>query len=147
MLNDGSYTLVDDEDYEFLSQFQWYKGQRGYAIARVTMHRLVRKTPKDKLTDHINGNKLDNRKSNLRICSAAQNLTNRPPDKTNISGFKGVSWSKKRNTWETTIKVKGRKSWIGYFSNPRHAAMAYDIWAKELHGEFAWLNFPLESDW
>lgn len=88
--------------------------------------------------DHINGNTLDNRKSNLRICNAAQNGWNRGPAKTNTSGYKGVSFCKRSNKWLATIRRFGRRRHLGYFSSVEMAHEAYTAFARKHDGEFFW---------
>jgi len=109
------------------------------------MHRLVVDTPKGMSTDHINGDGLDNRKQNLRICTHAENQRNRGPQKNNKSGFKGVYWQKNRKTWYARIQHNKKLLYLGCFKDKKEAAKAYDRKAIELHGEFAWLNFPIED--
>ena len=107
-LTQGKVALVDDEDYEYLNQWKWYanewKGGKLYAVRNVrknkqyigyeSMHRLLSSNKDKKLvTDHINGNTLDNRKSNLRICTISENTKNRQIQKNNKSGFKGVRYN------------------------------------------------------
>ena len=139
----GKFALVDD-DFEWLNKFKWCsESSVGYARNRKLgkMHRLIMGNPLGKFIDHINHNTLDNRKSNLRICTNRQNHQNTLIHKTNKVGYKGVSWHKSK--WETRIRFNDKKLYIGEFNNKLHAAMAYDIWAKELYGEYASLNFPL----
>ena len=94
--------------------------------------------------DHINGNPLDNRKSNLRICTNAENQRNRGVNKNNTSGYKGVCWAKQNKKWKARIKHNGKLIHLGYYKDKEEAARAYDKKAKELHGEYAYLNFPDE---
>jgi hypothetical protein len=93
------------------------------------------------VTDHINHNKLDNRKSNLRVCTDLQNARNSTYRPNNTSGFKGVSLRKKYGTWSADIKINYFHKFLGYFSSPEEAAHAYDNAAKEIYGEFAKTNF------
>lgn len=149
-LQNGNTTIVDDEDYDWLSQWDWFECSKGY-IRRsykqdgknvtIRMHRLLTNAPLDKQVDHINGDKRDNRKLNLRLCNNAENVCNQP--KRNIassaSKYKGVS--RIRKLWMSRITKDSKVIHLGNFRNELHAAMAYDIWAKDLHGEFANLNF------
>jgi hypothetical protein len=144
-LTQGKFTLVDDEDFEKLNKFKWYFHD-GYAIRQVKgkivrMHREIANTPIDMLTDHINGDKLDNRKVNLRPCTTAQNVQNRSNQSNNSSGFKGVSWSKKNNKWSAMININKKRTHLGYFKTAEEAAKVYDLAAIENYGEFANLNF------
>jgi len=94
--------------------------------------------------DHINGNPLDNRKSNLRICTHAENSNNTGPRKNNTSGYKGVYWAKRNKRWLAQITHNGKQVYIGHYKDKEEAARAYDAKAKEFQGEFAYLNFPDE---
>jgi len=140
--------LIDDEDYELVSQYKWHVSRRGkhklYASTgikagskktKVDMHRLIINAPKGQQVDHKNGNGLDNRKENLRVCTRSQNQRNRVANRTRgTSKYKGVSFDKKSNSWRAKIS-------IGSFPSEEEAARAYDEVAGELFGEFAKLNF------
>lgn len=150
-LTRGKEALVDDEDYEYLSQWNWHCLSNGYAARRdlgarkderkyIRMHRLINKTPEGLFTDHINGNKLDNRKSNLRNCTYTENNVSKPPTILNKSGYKGVSFSKVMNKWHAQIAKSGQHWELGYYDDPREAAKAYNKKVIELYGEFAWTN-------
>ena len=91
--------------------------------------------------DHINQNKLDNRKSNLRLCSHSQNGINKYKQSNNSSGFKGVCFNKRRQKFMAFINKDKKRTYIGYFETAEEAGKAYDKKAKELFGEFACLNF------
>lgn len=108
----------------------------------MSMHRFIMDAPKGQQVDHINGNKLDNRKSNLRICSHSENLRNQRKPKDNKSGFKGVSWHKGAKRWCAEIRSNGKRHHLGYFDTAEDAAKAYDIAATLIHGDYARLNFP-----
>lgn len=108
----------------------------------IKAHRLAwllhtRVDPGDLDIDHINGIKSDNRAENLRVASRRQNLWNKGKDRTNTSGYKGVSYQKYRNKWRASIRRYGRLVHLGYFDDPELAHMAYCKAAAELHGEFA----------
>jgi hypothetical protein len=145
VLKNGGITLVDDEDFEALSQFAWLRTNHGYVIRYVgkttivRMHRAVMDLALDdrRCVDHINGNKLDNRKCNLRICTRAENNRNRGLNRNNTSGFRGVIWLKTDKRWEARIKSNGKTLYLGRFDTAEFAAEAYKIAAKELYGEFA----------
>lgn len=138
--------MVSDEDLNMLSQFKWYLDSKGYAymtkrfgmgIRKTTrMHRLIMNAPKGMSVDHINGNTLDNRRENLRICSHTENLKNLKKPKNNKSGIKGVSWYPKSNKWRAVITSNGKFYHLGLFADKMKAKEAYDTKAKELYGEF-----------
>jgi hypothetical protein len=90
--------------------------------------------------DHINGNKSDNRVSNLREASRSQNQHNQPMYKNNSTGYKGVSFCKTTGKWKATIGKSTNRFYLGVFNSPQEAAHAYNKAAIELHGEFAVLN-------
>jgi hypothetical protein len=128
--------------------YDWYYPPNGNRYRRrttLTLHNLLMNTPKGMVTDHINGDPLDNRKENLRICTAAENQRNRGANKNNTSGFKGVSWSKRDKIWRAGIGHDGKDIKLGCFEDKEEAARAYDRKAIELHGEFAYTNFPIED--
>lgn len=135
--------IIDPEDFSKL-QFNWYINNMGYATndtkPRKQLHRLVMNEPKDMSVDHINGNKLDNRKSNLRVCTHQQNLCNQKLNTRNKSGFKGVSWNKIRNKWETSIMYNQKHIFGGYFDKKELAAIKYNDLAVSLFGVFANIN-------
>lgn len=142
-------TIVDDDDFERLSQWLWYCAGEGYAVRNQTiegkntlilMHRDIMNAPEGVQVDHINGNKLDNRKENLRLCTIAENSRNRSTQKNNNSGYKGVVWHKPNKKWLTQIRFNGKRIHIGYFTDIHEAAKAYNEKAKELFGEFASIN-------
>lgn len=148
--NKGEEIVVDFDDYDELNQYTWYLNVNGYAAGHVmsssgkkkkmVMHRKIIQAAKGVQTDHKNGNKLDNRKSNLRSCTHSENQMNRPKTKTNKSGYKGVFKREKDKNWVAMIKVKGKQMYLGSFSCPEDAAAAYDAGALKYHGEFAWTN-------
>lgn len=105
------------------------------------MHREIMQTPMELQTDHINGNKLDNRKENLRICTCSENQHNKKIYKNNLSGYKGVYFDKANNCWRALIRINGKKIYLGTFYASKDAAKAYDIAAKKYFGEFAVFNF------
>jgi len=153
-LTKGRYTLIDEDSYELISNYKW-RFSKGYAISDsprikgvkhdIKLHRLIINAPKNKDVDHINGDTLDNRKCNLRLCTPSQNGANMKKTLLKCSSeFKGVCWNKRKNFWQAYINKDYKRYALGYFENERHAAMARDIWAKELFGDFAKLNFTYD---
>lgn len=153
-LTRGKFALVDDEDYDWLNQWKWCAWPRrktwyavrtvhgvGRATRRVYMHCAILNVPKGTLTDHSNGNGLDNRRSNIRTCDAKQNSRNRRLANNNKSGFKGVSWKAAKRKWVATITVDGNCYYLGSFTCVLKAAKIYDAAAKVKFGDFAYLNF------
>lgn len=149
-LTQGYVALVDDEDYERLSQFSWHVNKNGntnYAN-RTTSRKFGRQRQigmhmevmNGKGIDHIDGNGLNNQKSNLRFCTSQQNQMNQKKIKNTSSIYKGVCWNKRINKWHCQIKINGKMQYLGSHINEVDAAMAYDNRAKELFGEFARLN-------
>lgn len=126
------YTLVDDEDYKQYSSLKWvFDG--GYCIGsmnnkKVLLHRLIMNCPPDMFVDHLNNNRLDNRKENPRICTHAENVRNVGLRRNNTSGYIGVVYKKERKTkhWRARAKYKGKTLHIGYYETPELAADAYD---------------------
>ncbi len=149
-LTNQIFTIVDDEDFEYLNQWKWYllKSKTNYYAIRtsrpenklIQLHRVVIQAKKGEIVDHVNRNKLDNRKSNLRICTISQNNQNRKINKLNKSGFNGVSWNSNNKKWVAQIAYNNKKVHIGFFNDPIQAAKAFNEAALKYHGEFANLN-------
>jgi hypothetical protein len=145
-LTQNLFALVDAEDYERLKDYKWHvnrSGPRGtiYAGRRernrlILMHRQIMNPPKGKVVDHINGNGLDNRRCNLRICDQRQNAHNNRGHADRKSRFLGVN-----PTGDKWFGKVGRE-YLGVFDDEVEAAKARDRKAQELYGEHAWLNFP-----
>lgn len=151
-LTQGKFTIVDDEDFEELNKHKWhYAG--GYARRNkrlengkrkiVFMHRELMETPEGFETDHINGDRLDNRRSNLRIVTKEENQRNTKARK-GVSRFKGVSYYKtkrhKTGYWIARIQVDGKVKKLGYFKSEIEAAKAYNRAALKHYGEYARIN-------
>jgi AP2 domain/HNH endonuclease len=92
--------------------------------------------------DHINGNGLDNRRTNLRPATSAENARNRRSQRGSSSPYKGVSWIRSRRNWRANLRVGDRLIHLGSYTDPADAARAYDAAALKYFGEFARLNFP-----
>jgi len=153
-LTRGLVALVDDEDFEQVSQFKWYphvlphttyatrfvKDETGRVKTSQSMHRFLMDASKGVEVDHKNGNGLDNQRGNLRFASKSQNVRNRRCNrKGNKSGFKGV-YVEPYNRFRAVIKWEGKNVCIGLFGNAEEAAAAYDQRANDLYGEFAKTN-------
>ena len=153
----GYSTLVDDEDFERFGMLRWSVREAAtqsvcypYAVIHIRnprrgfiyLHRSITGCPDGLVVDHINGDTLDNRRSNLRICTRGENARNQQLSCSNTSGFKGVTRSGPK--WHAQISAGPgkRRVHIGNFKTPVEAAMAYDAAARKYHGEFARLNFP-----
>ena len=148
-LNKNFIAKLDDDDFIKYAHLRWFISDQGYVkhstyrdgkFSQVRLHRLILNAPKDIFVDHINGDKLDNRKSNLRLCSNAENMRNRNAPVNNTSGYKGVSWMKTKMKWRARIKVFYKEIWLGLFNSKEDAAKAYNIAAQKKFGRFANLN-------
>jgi len=145
----NTFVKVDDEDFEPLNQWKWTITEKGYARRRVPdgrrrnllMHRSILNAASGVLVDHINGDKLDNQRANLRLCTLTENCRNRKPNLDGTSKYRGVGWSKNENKFRARIKIGGgQRVALGYFKSETEAAMAYNEAALKYHGEFARLN-------
>ena len=138
--------LIDEEDKFILENHGWCIDSHGYAVAtikykKVYLHRIIMQVNNRKIyVDHINGNKLDNRKCNLRLCNHRDNLNNRPGNKNNTSGLKGLWYSKPNKKWVARITVHGKCINLGSYVDKLDAAKAYNTAAIKYFGEFAFLN-------
>lgn len=157
-LTQGKVALVDDEDYERVSQFKWHAkrvpdsdlfyaarnvanpyGRRGYQ----RLHSFILDATPAQEIDHWDGDGLNNTRANLRFATTAQNQANRRRSRNNTTGFKGVSWC--RGRYRARIKINSRYTSLGVYDSGPEAARAYDQAALIHHGEFARLNFPEEG--
>lgn len=149
-----TYILFDRKDFKIIDRYVWHLHSAGYAATNdkyyyrstkkrrmIYMHRLIMDAPKDKCVDHINGNRLDNRKCNLRLCAKSENLDNSRKYGKTTSAYMGVYWDKNRLKWHANISIKNRHIHIGSFDKEIDAAKARDVYAKRFRGEFANLNF------
>lgn len=157
-LTRGYVALVDDEDYERISGHKWCSNihprkdgtNRVYAVRdastegrihRVYLHRAILEYNDRNDIDHIDGNPLNNVRSNLRVCSRAENARNARVRTGGTSRFKGVRWHSQNKNWQARITVNGKDRHIGIFGSEVDAAVAYDVAAKVFFGCFAKLNF------
>jgi hypothetical protein len=143
ILTKGYSTEVDKLDYELYGSQNWHYSH-GYAVQRtrsgtVYLHKLVIGDGSDEV-DHINGDKLDNRKINLRFATHSQNNMNKPIQSNNTTGAKGVHRLKSTGMYQSYIKLNGKRIHIGTYVTRRMAANAYNKKARELFGAFAVLN-------
>lgn len=165
LLTQGQEALVDEDDFVRLSTFKWFyypgspRSLTGYAMRNrrsyeeggrgvIYMHRFILDAPQGSVVDHINGNGLDNRRTNLRLATHRQNCRNRRgAERTSTSSYLGVSWHKKGKKWVAFIcerkDGRGVSTYLGLFSNEEDAARAYDAAARIRFGRFASLNFPV----
>lgn len=142
MCSRGSLIKVSNCDYDKVKDIIW-TSSRGYLhnSAYGSLHRFILDAPKDMVVDHISRDISDNRRENLRICNHRENLLNSKSER-GISSYKGVQFNKRHNKWTASITFMGKTFRIGTFTDEIEAAKAYDKKAKELFGEFAYLNFP-----
>ena len=150
-------TIIISREDRDLVDLKWAMNGSGYASSTVSrqgsklMHRLIlsrklgRPMVKGEFVDHINRNKLDNRRQNLRLATPAQNRYNVGIQKNNKSGFKGVTWTKAGKCFEAKISIKDIRQHIGYFNTAEEAAHAYDRAALYYYGEFASPNYPVSD--
>lgn len=145
-LTQGKVALVDEEDYEMVSQFKWYAhlahniwyARRSVHTPRqfaIRLHRFILDAPSDMQVDHINGDGLDNRRANLRLCTETENNRN-ARKKPGSSRFKGVHWHKASCKWCAAIQVNLRRLHLGLFDSEEAAHRAYCEASAKYHGKF-----------
>jgi hypothetical protein len=156
-LTQGKIAVIDDADWELVAPFKWYaqKAPNGRWYARTSawnpetrttsklpMHRLLLGvTGYETKVDHRDGDGLNNRRSNIRACTNAENIRNRPKDSVPTSSrYKGVTWSKPNQRWFASICFEGQQIHLGSFRVEEDAARAYNEAATRLFGDFARLN-------
>lgn len=153
-LTQNQFAMVDDSEVEAINAYKWFcariKGRyvavrksHGPTRRNIYMHRVIMNAPRKMEVDHIDGNGLNNQKSNLRLCVTLQNVKNRKIPITNKSGFKGVHWDVESKKWKAQISCNGKQKSIGRFHDKIDAAEAYDACAISMHGEFAKTNAML----
>ncbi len=148
-IKNGAEAKVDEADFERVNARRWYAVKRSHLTyaescspTQIMLHRFIlNDAPVGAVIDHINGDQMDNRRSNLRVCTQGQNARNCRGSKNNRSGFKGVSWKTDIGKWRARIMIDRREISLGAFESPDAAARAYDVAAAEYFGEFARFNF------
>lgn len=149
-LTQGKFAVVDDEDYEYISMFKWHLSYSGYVASSVynpetkrskhlLMHRFLTPCPKGKQVDHIDGDRLNNCRDNLRICTLAENRSNSGRYTTNTSGHRGIQWRSDKKKWRARIFHDKKEYFLGYFADKDKAVEVWRRVAKLLYGEF--VNF------
>lgn len=153
-LTRGMVAIVDVEDFPLVSAYKWraspdcrtfyaHRGQRTNGRYKlIQMHRMILQPPSGIDVDHINGDGLDNRRSNLRLATGSDNNANRIRLLTNTSGRRGVTWHRQAKRWQAGITRYRKRIHLGLFTDLDAAARAYDTAARALFGEFARPNFP-----
>lgn len=146
--NSGHFAIVDDEDFEMLSKHRWCLSAGRYfhtynpkTKKNILMHRVIMGDDNSMKVDHINHNTTDNRKSNLRLCTGAQNSRNKlKTSNPKTSKYNGVHFDKSRNKWKVDISLNNKYFLCKRFNTEKEADIFYNAKAKEIYGEFAHLN-------
>lgn len=145
--NTNKQFLVDKEDYDLIYKYCWMENDQGYIMAytekrksAIRLHRFLLQPKENEIIDHINGDRADNRKNNLRISNKQLNGINRDRNSTNISGFKGVSFDKRYNKYFARIMVDGKSIFIGYYGTAEEASKARIEKENELFGDYSYYN-------
>ena len=141
ILKGGKSALIDDLDVDSILPFRWVYRQGGYASTRINgravhLHRFILNAPEDKEVDHKNGNGLDNRRLNLRLCSHAENMQNRKTHKNNTSGHKGIWLDRRCGKWVATIQCDGERKRLGSSFDKKELIVLRQKAEKELYKDF-----------
>lgn len=154
VLTCGAEVLVDDADIPLVGQYKWHLSHNGYVVRRVRidgrkpiiyLHRAIMSADWAGDIDHINGDRLDNRRQNLRYATRSENNMNARARKGTASRHKGVTWHKQDRLWWAYIKHEGKQRSLGMHKTEADAARAYNAAAKRLFGDFARLNHIEEN--
>ncbi|MDE2103807.1 MAG: hypothetical protein KGL39_41600 [Patescibacteria group bacterium] len=157
-LSQGKVAVVDDEDYERVLKYKWHVRKSVYSSGTVCWYAAtnIRSDKFGKRTilllhrfiagvgcsiDHADADGLNNTRKNLRPCNQSQNVANGRKRTNSTSGYKGVSWERRRKHWRAYIVLNNKQKYLGQFATPEEAARAYDAAATELFGIYARLNF------
>jgi len=146
LLTNNMFAFIDKEDFEKIALYKWTftKANKHYGRVKsntgLFLHRLIMNAPQNLEVDHINGDTLDNRKSNLRLVSRKHNQKNMTLSRRSKSGYKGVSWHKKAKKWQAHLMSDGIRIYLGLYLFKEDAAKAYNIASLAHHGEFGKLN-------
>ena len=141
-----AFAVVDDEDWDQVRHKNWHLLKTGYAGCNnwidgrnygQTMHRMIMKPRNGFVVDHIDGDKLNNRRANLRVCRHANNCKNAKLSKANKTGFKGVDLHSQNKNFRAQIMVNGKTIHLGCFKTAELAGKAYDAASLKYHGKFA----------
>jgi hypothetical protein len=158
-LTQGKTALIDADDYSIVAPYKWFahvdrKGH-AYAYANTTlpngkrttliMHRLLLGARPGQIVDHRSGDGLDNRRCNIRLATPQENSRNRRPYRNSSSQYRGVTLRTRSGRWHAQIFVSGNRIHLGDYIHERDAAMAYDAAARQLFGDFAFENFPIND--
>ena len=146
IVKNGRSFLFDEEDLPFVTARTWSVDKDGYVRGQkenrgIRFHRLIMRAEDDEVVDHINGDPRDCRKKNLRIVSQHQNCMNHSLNRNSTTGYKGVCMDRRQNKYMAHIHPNGKMIFLGYFDDPKEAALAYDKAASFYFGAYAKLNF------
>lgn len=142
----NTFALIDAQDAEKVMAHKWCMTNSGYANRTdkqkntIAMHRLIIGAKKGELVDHIDGNPLNNTRKNLRLATSQQNAFNTKLPKHNTSGYKGVSWHKRKQLWQACVYSNNTSKFLGFYLTKEEAAVAYNVWVVSTRKEYGKLN-------